>query len=410
MLPQRIIRLPHIVVMPAATVSSVPTDGVRPTWTISFNMHQLVLRCICITLVLHGIGLATTKALGPTPAQVLPLHLFPPPLPPPVPRPLPPTPALLSPPTVTALAPRRSLELDRLRASHLSMAVPIYLPAAHAARHSPACGLSHSLRRPHPRHPHHRRSLQLFRRCPQMGLYYYSSAFALVAYAIAVTLIVRVTAPAGTDHSVRCGAVANNAFLVAACAGPPLLLLFLVSTAPGVRIALACLAAACALSLPVCCCWSCWAAAAAPGDQQSQFLASSPGLLSGTQVCVCLCVFHRRCCSYRRLIAWLCLLSLDRSRCVYCAADKSALQRPARRTCWLISQCHAAGPETADGSLLQPLLSSPMEPPKVTSCAYAVPVVVCLTRRSAPAGIVHVTLQSVLFQHTSASQCRPSHQ
>ena len=37
---------------------------------ISFNMHQLVLRCVCITLVLHGMALAAAKVLVPTPAQV----------------------------------------------------------------------------------------------------------------------------------------------------------------------------------------------------------------------------------------------------------------------------------------------------------------------------------------------------
>jgi len=154
-------------------------------------MHQLVLRCVCITLILHGIGLAATKffARAPTPEQ--------------------------------------------------------------------------------------------------MALYYYSSAFALVAYAVAVTLIVRVSSqqPAA-DHSVRCSEVANGAFLVAACAGPPLFLAFLVSPAPAVRIALACLAAACALSLFACCCWSGWAAA---GDQQSQFLSSSAGPPSDTEVGVSQC-------------------------------------------------------------------------------------------------------------------------
>ncbi len=150
-----------------------------------------------------------------------------------------------------------------------------------------------------------------------MGLYYYSSAVALVAYAVAVTLIVRVRSsqhPAA-NHSVRCNAVANGACLVAACVGPPLYLLFLVSTSPASKTALACLAAACALSVPACCCWSCWAVAAVAGDHAPQFLSSSCA-----QVCASLCAGAAPAASDR------CFVSLPMtSAAVHRATSKTAL-------------------------------------------------------------------------------------
>ena len=203
--------------MLATMVPTAPAEGVRRL-TISFNMHKLVLRCVCITLVLHGIGLAATKVLG-----------------------------------ARGRGPTEQ----------------------------------------------------------QIGLYYFCSAFALIAYAVAVTLIVRVRSgsgavsadtsslqPSPADHSVRCNAFANGAFLAAACVGPPLFLFFLVSPKPAVTVALACLAAACVLGLCICCCWSCWAAA--PSDQP-QFLSSPAGPTSHVRIFPC----RRLTC--RRFARWRCI-------------------------------------------------------------------------------------------------------
>ena len=175
----------------------------RRLWKISFNMHQLVVRCVCITLVLHGIGLAATRFLGargPTPAQ--------------------------------------------------------------------------------------------------MGLYYYSSAFALIAYAAAVTLIVRVRSSGAADpsppqhtaasYSVRCNTVVNGAVLAAACGGPPLLLFFLVTPVPATAVVLACLTMACVLGVGVSLSWRCRAAGAAAADAvpTEQFLSSAAGAKISAQVLV----------------------------------------------------------------------------------------------------------------------------
>lgn len=167
--------------------------GVR-SWNISYNMHQLVLSCICITLVLHGIIVAATKCMGdqgPTPVQ--------------------------------------------------------------------------------------------------MGLYYYSSGFALIMYAAAVTLIVRVRPgvpadssspqPAACSCTDRCSAVVNGAILVAACGGPPLLLVFLMSPVPAMFV-LVCLAVACALSAALCWCCSRLEATVASGEQlPPQFVTSAAGIV-----------------------------------------------------------------------------------------------------------------------------------
>ena len=177
--------------------ATVPGSGGR-SWNISYSVHQLVLSVVCITLVLHGIGVAATKCLGdrgPTPVQ--------------------------------------------------------------------------------------------------MGLYYYSSGFALIVYAAAVALIVRMRPSVPADLSRQraalscgnvCNTVVNGVLLVAACVGPPLFLFFLMSPVPAMFV-LACLAVACALSAGVCWCWSCVAAALAAGMQAPpQFLSSIAGAHRSTQV------------------------------------------------------------------------------------------------------------------------------